>query len=43
MGKGSHPRPFTDRDKFEKNWDNIDWGHKTPKKQEKRDADKDKE
>lgn len=23
MGKGSAPRPFTDRKQFESNWDNI--------------------
>ena len=34
MGKGSHPRPFTDRKQFEDNWDEIVWGPKMPPKKE---------
>lgn len=33
-GKGSDPRPFTDRKKFEENWDKI-FGNK-PKKEDKK-------
>lgn len=28
MGKGSKPRPFSDKSKYYSNWDNIKWDNK---------------